>query len=122
VLIATPQHNASLPCQLKNALVGPRGRVRTACCKGKPFAVSGASPSPTGATRAQAEARVVLGATGAQMIDAELLLARAHEQFDDTGIARPAHEAVTQRKPRKGSHRSERSDVNRGRRRRGSRS
>ena len=85
LLIATPQYNASLPGQLKNALDWASRPRATNVLLGKPVAVVGASPSPGGAARAQAEARKVLAAIGAQVIDAEFVLARAHEQIDDTG-------------------------------------
>jgi chromate reductase, NAD(P)H dehydrogenase (quinone) len=92
VLIATPQYNASLPGQLKNALDWASRPHRRNVLRGKPVAVIGASPSPSGATRAQAEARVVLGAIGAEVIDAELAVARVSEQFDDDGrLATLAH-------------------------------
>jgi chromate reductase, NAD(P)H dehydrogenase (quinone) len=51
----------------------------------KPVAVIGASPSPFGAAGAQAETRKVLAAGGAQVIEAQLALASAFEQFDATG-------------------------------------
>ena len=53
--------------------------------RAKPVAVIGASPSPFGATRAQAEIRKVLEASGAQVIEPQLALAGALEQFDATG-------------------------------------
>jgi chromate reductase, NAD(P)H dehydrogenase (quinone) len=91
VLIATPQYNASLPGQLKNALDWASRPHRSNVLRGKPVAVIGASPSPSGATRAQAEARVVLAAIGAEVLDTELAVARVNEQFDaDGGLAAPA--------------------------------
>jgi NAD(P)H-dependent FMN reductase len=53
--------------------------------QGKPVAVVSASPSPSGAARAQVEVCMVLAAPGAQVIDAGLVLASAHEQFDGLG-------------------------------------
>ena len=92
VLIATPQYNGSLPGQLKNALDWASRPYTNNVLQGKPVAVIGASPSPSGAARAQTEARLVLAAPGSQVISAELPLARAHEQFDDTGrLSSPAH-------------------------------
>ncbi len=88
VLIATPQYNASLPGQLKNALDWASRPYETNVLRGKPVAVVGASPSPSGAARSQAEARTVLGAIGADVLDAELALARASEQFDAHGRLR----------------------------------
>ena len=85
VLIAPPQYNASLPGQLKNALDWASRPYETNVLRGKPVAVIGASPSPSGGARAQAEARTVLAAIGAQVLDSQLALARAGEQFDPRG-------------------------------------
>jgi chromate reductase, NAD(P)H dehydrogenase (quinone) len=85
VLIATPQYNASLPGQLKNALDWASRPNGAGVLRGKPVAVIGASPSPSGASRAQAEARTVLAAAGAHVLDSELAVARAPEQFDGAG-------------------------------------
>jgi chromate reductase len=85
VLIATPQYNASLPGQLKNALDWASRPYETNVLRGKPVAVIGASPSPSGAARAQAEARTVLGAIGADVVDDGLALSGASGQFDARG-------------------------------------
>jgi chromate reductase, NAD(P)H dehydrogenase (quinone) len=85
VLIATPQYNASLPGQLKNALDWASRPYQTNVLREKPVAVIGASPGPSGAARAQDEARTVLAAIGADVLDAQLALARASEQFDPRG-------------------------------------
>lgn len=85
VLIATPQYNASLPGQLKNALDWASRPYQTNALRGKPVAVIGASPSPSGAARAQAEARTVLSVIGAEVLEAEFALARVVEQFDAEG-------------------------------------
>lgn len=85
VLIATPQYNASLPGQLKNALDWASRPYGAHVLQGKPVAVIGASPSPSGASRAQAEARTVLAAIGADVLDSELPLPHAFEQFDSEG-------------------------------------
>jgi chromate reductase, NAD(P)H dehydrogenase (quinone) len=85
VLIATPQYNASFPGQLKNALDWASRPYEANVLRGKPVAVIGASPSRSGAARAQAEARTVLSAIGADALDAELAVSRASEQFDSHG-------------------------------------
>jgi len=51
-------------------------------------AVVGASTSIFGAVWAQAEVRKVLAATGAQVLDAELPVARAADAFDADGELR----------------------------------
>lgn len=92
VLIATPQYNASLPGQLKNALDWASRPYANNVLRGKLVAVIGASPSPSGAARAQSEARVVLGAIGAEVIDVELAVARVSGQFDGDGrLTAPGH-------------------------------
>lgn len=91
VLIATPQYNASLPGQLKNALDWASRPYENNVLRDKPVAVIGASPSPSGAARAQGEARTVLAAIGAAVLDSELLVPRAAEQFNGHGeLSSPA--------------------------------
>lgn len=85
VLIATPEYNRSLPGQLKNALDWASRPYGATVLRGKPVAVVGASQLPTGAARAQGEVRMVLAGIGAQVIDAELPLTRAHEHFGEMG-------------------------------------
>jgi chromate reductase, NAD(P)H dehydrogenase (quinone) len=85
VLLATPQYNASLPGQLKNALDWASRPHKTNVLRGKPVAVIGASPSPSGAARAQAEARTVLAAIGADVLDLRFSVARAFDRFDSGG-------------------------------------
>jgi chromate reductase len=53
--------------------------------RGKPVAVIGASPSPSGAARAQAEAATVLRASGANALERQLPVAHADERFDNSG-------------------------------------
>ena len=53
--------------------------------RNKPVAVIGASTGMFGAVWSQAETRKVLGAIGARVVDRELPVASAHEQFDEHG-------------------------------------
>src|SRR5215472_115957 len=85
MIIATPQYNASLPGQLKNALDWASRPYAENVLRGKPVAVIGASQGPSGAARAHAEARAVLGAIGAEVVTANLSLGRVSMAFDDTG-------------------------------------
>lgn len=85
VVVVTPEYNASLPGQLKNALDWASRPFPDNALRAKPVAVIGASPSPGGAQRAQAEARTVLGAIGARVLDTELRVPRAYQAFDATG-------------------------------------
>ena len=79
VLVATPEYNHSLPGQLKNALDWMSRPLAESPLREKPVAVIGASTGMFGAVWAQAEARKVLGAIGARVLDRELPVASAHE-------------------------------------------
>ena len=85
VVLATPEYNSSLPGQLKNALDWLSRPYATNPLRGKPAAVIGASVGIYGAIWAQAEARKVLGAIGAHVLDLELPVAFASDRFDDAG-------------------------------------
>lgn len=90
MLIATPEYNASLSGQLKNALDWASRPSAQSGLGGKPVAVIGAGPSRFGAVWAQAEARTVLSAAGARVIASELALPHAPEQFDaNDGLVDP---------------------------------
>jgi chromate reductase len=83
VLIATPEYNHSIPGVLKNALDWASRPAGQSALNGKPAAVIGASTGMFGAVWAQAETRKVLGALGGRVVEAELPLARAAEQYVD---------------------------------------
>src|SRR4051794_1970996 len=85
VLISTPEYNHSIPGVLKNALDWLSRPLADSPLKGKPAAVVGASTGMFGAVWAQAETRKVLGAIGARVVDEELPVPTADEQFTDTG-------------------------------------
>jgi chromate reductase len=87
VLIATPEYNSSLPGQLKNALDWASRPFPDNALRNKPVAVIGASTGMFGAVWAQAEARKVLGATGARVVDVELPVPRAEEAFAGDRLA-----------------------------------
>jgi chromate reductase len=85
VLIATPEYNASVPGQLKNAIdwaSRPRG---AAVLLGKPVAVISASIGSFGGVWAQAELRKILRAAGARVLEGELAVPRAHVRLDEDG-------------------------------------
>jgi len=88
VLIATPEYNHSLPGGLKNALDWASRPFATNPLRGKPVAVVGASTGLFGAVWAQAEARKVLGAIGARVVERELPVGQADEAFDARGRLR----------------------------------
>ena len=87
ILIATPEYNHSIPGVLKNALDWASRPKESGVLRFKPVAVTGASTGRFGAVWAQAEARKVLGAAGARVIDTESVAVRglAHEAFDEKG-------------------------------------
>lgn len=93
LLIATPEYNGSIPGQLKNAVDWASRPYGDAALTGKPVAVMGASPSPQGAAGAQAELRKVLARVGAQVLDRELTIGRAHEAFTPDGQLRDPDQA-----------------------------
>jgi chromate reductase len=85
VLVSTPEYNHSIPGVLKNALDWTSRPLATSPLKNKPAAVVGASTGMFGAVWAQAEARKVLSAIGARVLDRELPIPSADEQFHDDG-------------------------------------
>lgn len=86
VLFSTPEYNASVPGQLKNAIDWVSRPVATNVLRNKPVAVVGASTGAFGAVWAQAELRKVLAALGARVLDVELPVPHAHTLFDDDGL------------------------------------
>jgi chromate reductase, NAD(P)H dehydrogenase (quinone) len=85
ILIATPEYNSSIPGQLKNALDWASRPFPANALQGKPVAVVGASTGMFGAVWSQAEARKVLGAIGARVIERDLPVPHAHQAFTDEG-------------------------------------
>jgi chromate reductase len=85
VLFATPEYNASVPGALKNALDWISRPIATNVLRNKPVAVIGASTGLFGAAWAQAELRKILRTIGAKVVDRELALAQADQQFDERG-------------------------------------
>ena len=86
VLFATPEYNASIPGQLKNAVDWLSRPRASSVLHNKPVAVVGASTGVFGGVWAQAELRKVLATAGARVIGAEVAVGRAHEQFDEHGL------------------------------------
>ena len=86
VLFSTPEYNASIPGQLKNAIDWVSRPVATNALRNKPVAVVGASTGAFGAVWAQAELRKVLAALGARVLDLELPVPHAHTRFDEGAL------------------------------------
>lgn len=85
VLVSTPEYNHSIPGQLKNALDWLSRPLAESPLRNKPAAVVGASTGMFGAVWAQAEARKVLTAIGARVLDTELPVPSADEHFGEGG-------------------------------------
>ena len=85
LLLATPEYNSSIPGVLKNALDWLSRPLPDSPLRNKPAAVIGASTGMFGAVWSQAETRKVLGAIGARVVDRELPIPTAHEQFHESG-------------------------------------
>jgi chromate reductase, NAD(P)H dehydrogenase (quinone) len=83
VLIATPEYNASIPGQLKNALDWISRPPATNPLRNKPAAVVGASTGAFGAVWAQAELRKVLSTIGARTLANEVACRHADRCFED---------------------------------------
>lgn len=85
ILVSTPEYNHSVPGALKNAIDWLSRPLADSPFNTKDVAVVGASTGMFGAVWAQADARRVLAAVGARVIDAELPVVHAHEQFTADG-------------------------------------
>ncbi|MFL5981726.1 MAG: NADPH-dependent FMN reductase [Gaiellaceae bacterium] len=86
IIFATPEYNSSIPGQLKNALDWLSRPLAANPLRNKPVVVVGASTGAFGAVWSQAELRKVLGATGAQVVDAEVAVGHAPARFDEEGV------------------------------------
>lgn len=85
LIVATPEYNGSVPGQLKNALDWLSRPYERNALRNKPVLVIGASTGMFGAVWAQADARRILGLTGARVLDAELPVATAHQRIARDG-------------------------------------
>lgn len=86
VIIATPEHNHSIPSSLKSALEWLSFNVHP--FDGKPVMIVGASSDVQGSSRAQLHLRQILDAPGVNasvMPGNEFLLGRAYDAFDEEG-------------------------------------
>src|SRR5262245_26464169 len=72
LLFATPEYNASIPGQLKNAVDWISRPVATSVLRGKPALVVGASTGAFGAVWSQAELRKVLATAGGRVVEADV--------------------------------------------------
>lgn len=84
VIIATPEHNHSIPSALKSVLEWLSFKLHP--FDGKPVMIVGASYDVQGSSRSQLHLRQILDAPGVNAVvmpGNEFLLGRAHEAFDD---------------------------------------
>lgn len=85
LFIATPEYNSSIPGVLKNAIDWLSRPFDAPVVRNKPAVVVGASTGMFGAVWSQAETRKALAAAGARVVDLELPVPTAHEQFHEDG-------------------------------------
>jgi len=86
LLIATPEYNHGVPAVTKNAVDWLSRPPRRSPLDGKPVALMGASPGMTGTARGQSQLRQAFVFTNSPCLpQPEVLVARAHEKFDDAG-------------------------------------
>lgn len=84
LLVVTPEYNSGVPGVLKNGIDWSSRVYPEAPIAGKLVAVIGATPGRSGTKFAQEQVRLVLGRTGAVVIDGpELMLARAGDAIED---------------------------------------
>jgi chromate reductase len=86
ILFSTPEYNASIPGQLKNAVDWLSRPHATSVLRYKPVAVVGASTGAIRAVWAQAELRKVLATAGARVVEGDVAVGHAHERFDELGV------------------------------------
>ena len=86
LLIACPEYNHGTPGVLKNAIDWASRPPRGSPLNGKRAGIIGASPGMVGSARGQSQLRQAFGFTNTYaMLQPEVLVARAHEKFDDAG-------------------------------------
>jgi chromate reductase, NAD(P)H dehydrogenase (quinone) len=85
LLFATPEYNASVPGQLKNAIDWASRPFPESALRGRPAAVVGAATGSFGGVWAQADLRKILGTAGARVVEAVVAVPKAAEAFDQQG-------------------------------------
>ena len=86
LLIATPEHNYSVPGVLKNAIDWASRPYDDNSFEGKPVAIMSASPGMLGGARAQYHLRQVLVSLNMHAINRpEVIVASADEKIDENG-------------------------------------
>ena len=86
VLIATPEYNHGVAAVSKNAVDWASRPPRNSPLGEKPVGIVGASPGMGGSARGQSQLRQAFEFTNSYcMPQPEILVARAHEKFDEAG-------------------------------------
>lgn len=84
LLMATPEYNHGVPGVMKNAVDWASRPPRDSALNGKPVGLIGASTGMTGSARGQTQLRQAFEFTNSFcMPQPEILVARAHEKFDE---------------------------------------
>lgn len=91
VVVATPEYNASVPAILKNAIDWASRPRESASLAGKPVAVLGAAPTPSGAASAREHLVAILERAGARPMPTTVGVPLAHEAFDGAALRDEVH-------------------------------
>lgn len=94
VVFVTPEYNASVPGQLKNAVDWLSRPFPGNALYGKPVAVVGASTGQFGGIWAQDDLRKILRITGARVLGDGLAVAKAGDAFLEGRLVDPEHAAA----------------------------
>ncbi|NQX34948.1 NADPH-dependent FMN reductase [Herbiconiux sp. VKM Ac-2851] len=84
VIVVTPEHNGTMPANLKNAIDWSSRPFGTGAIVGKPVAVIGTAFGQYGGVWAQDEARKALGIAGAKVIEPTLSVPNSVVRFAET--------------------------------------
>lgn len=86
LLLVTPEYNHGVPGVMKNLIDWASRPPRDSVLNGTPVGIMGATPGMTGTARSQSMLRQSLVFTNSPaMLQPEVLVARAHQKFDDDG-------------------------------------
>jgi chromate reductase len=89
LLIASPEHNSSLPAVLKNAIDWvsrpASGEPSLVAFRGKVATLMSASPGALGGLRGLVHVRSILGNIGVIVLPDQIAVAKAHEAFQPDG-------------------------------------
>ncbi|MDQ5895753.1 MAG: hypothetical protein QG596_2014 [Actinomycetota bacterium] len=84
LLIITPEYNASMPGQLKNAIDWASRPHGESALAGKPAAILSSSPMPFGAIWANQQVRKAFTITGTPTVEREVAIGKVDEKIDDS--------------------------------------